>query len=43
MTLQDIIIKIALFFLLFYGAIFITAVVAKKIRKGQEEQEEEIK
>jgi len=37
MTLMDIIIKILLFFSVFYGAIAISAFVGKKIREKQEE------
>ena len=33
MTLTDIVIKILLFFTVFYGAIFISAYVGKKIRE----------
>jgi len=42
MTLMDIIIKILLFFMVFYGAIMLTALVSKKIRTSQEEKEEDI-
>ena len=41
MTLTDIIIKILLFFTLFYGAIMITAFVSKKIRELQNTEEKE--
>ena len=37
MTIMDIIIKILLFFAVFYGAIAISAVVGKKIREKKEE------
>ncbi len=36
MTVMDIVIKILLFFAVFYGAIMITAFVSKKIRKTDE-------
>jgi len=41
MTLQDIIIKMLLFFTLFYGAIAITAFISKKIREKSEDKESE--
>ena len=42
MTFMDIIIKILFFFMVFYGAIMLTALVSKKIRTSQEEKEEDI-
>ena len=39
MTITDIIIKILLFFAVFYGAIFISAFVGKKIRERKELKE----
>jgi len=36
MTIMDIIIKILLFFAVFYGAIAITSFISKKIRKKKE-------
>jgi len=41
MTLMEIIIKILLFFLVFYGAIMITAIASKKIRESQEDKAKE--
>ena len=38
MTLVDIIIKILLFFLVFYGAIMITAFASKKIRMSRNDK-----
>ena len=38
MTLIDIIIKILLFFGVFYGAIAITSIVSKKIREKDKER-----
>jgi len=40
MSLQEIIIKILLFFGVFYGAIGITAFVSKKIREKKEKEED---
>jgi hypothetical protein len=40
MTIMDIIIKILLFFAVFYGAIAISAFVGKKIREKQEDEKE---
>jgi hypothetical protein len=40
MTIMDIIIKILLFFGVFYGAIVISAFVGKKIREQAEEKED---
>ena len=40
MTLMDIIIKILLFFSVFYGAIAISAFLGKKIREKQEDKKE---
>ena len=42
MTLTDIIIKILLFFLVFYGAIMLTAIVSKKIRKLQDKEKKDL-
>jgi len=39
MTIMDIIIKILLFFFVFYGAIVLTSMVSKKIRKSQSKDE----
>ena len=41
MTVMDIVIKILLFFVVFYGAIMITAFVSKKIRKYEEKNKKE--
>jgi len=38
MTLTDIIIKIALFFTVFYGAIVLTSFIGKKIRKVKDKK-----
>ena len=43
MTLTDIIIKILLFFGVFYGAIFIASFVGKKIRERNELKKKDIK
>jgi len=43
MSIMDIILKILLFFGVFYGAIAISALVGKKIREVQEKKEEEEK
>jgi len=43
MTLTDIIIKILLFFGVFYGAIVISAFVGKKIRERNELKKEDTK
>jgi len=40
MTIMDIIIKILLFFLVFYGAIMLTAIASKKIREANEDKNE---
>ena len=40
MTLMDIIVKILLFFSVFYGAIAISSFVGKKIREKQEDKKE---
>jgi NADH:ubiquinone oxidoreductase subunit 3 (subunit A) len=42
MTIMDIIIKILLFFTVFYGAIILTAFISKKIRLSQNNKEKEI-
>jgi len=39
MTFQEIIIKILLFFGIFYGAIGVTAFISKKIRERNQEKE----
>ena len=39
MTLQEIIIKIMLFFALFYGAIAITSIISKIIKKSNKDKE----
>ena len=39
MTMMDIIIKILLFFFVFYGAIMLTAMASKKIRESQNNDE----
>ena len=39
MTMMDIIIKILLFFIVFYGAIMLTAVASKKIREANEDKD----
>jgi len=36
MTLTDIIIKIALFFTVFYGAIVLTSFIGKRVRKEKD-------
>lgn len=41
MTVLDIVIKILLFFLVFYGAIMITSLVSKKLRKSQNDKDKE--
>ena len=41
MTLTDIIVKVLLFFGVFYGGIFIASFVGKKIREKNSFQEEE--
>jgi len=41
MTLMDIIIKIALFFAVFYGAIAITALLTKRLNKEKKPKSEE--
>lgn len=41
MTLLDIIYKIALFFLVFYGAIMLTSLISKKIREKSENKDKE--
>jgi len=41
MTITDIIIKILLFFGIFYGAIFISAFIGKKLRERNVLKEEE--
>jgi hypothetical protein len=40
MSLQEIILKILLFFSIFYGAIGITAFISKKIRERKAKEEE---
>jgi len=35
MTITDIIVKILLFFSIFYGAIAISSIISKRIRKAQ--------
>jgi hypothetical protein len=42
MTVIDIVIKILLFFLVFYGAIMISSFVANKIRMSQNDKEKDI-
>jgi uncharacterized protein YneF (UPF0154 family) len=42
MTLLDIIIKILLFFLVFYGAIIISSFISNKIRMSQNDKEKDI-
>jgi len=39
MTIMDIIIKILLFFIVFYGAIMLTAIASKKVRESQTDKE----
>jgi len=41
-TIVDIIVKILLFFIVFYGAIILTAVVSKKIRESLKDKEKDI-
>jgi hypothetical protein len=41
MTMMDIITKILLFFLVFYGAIMLTALFSKKIREVQERKKKD--
>ncbi len=41
MTLTDIIIKILLFFIVFYGAIMLTSFVSKRIRGVQDNEEKD--
>jgi hypothetical protein len=41
MSLQEIILKILLFFGIFYGAIGITAFISKKIRERRTKEEEQ--
>ena len=43
MSMMDIIIKILLFFGVFYGAIAITAFVSKKIREKENQEDKENK
>jgi membrane-anchored glycerophosphoryl diester phosphodiesterase (GDPDase) len=43
MTVIDIVIKILLFFIIFYGAIMITAFLSKKIKKSQNDEEKDLK
>jgi len=38
-TIVDIIVKILLFFIVFYGAIILTAVITKKIRESLENKD----
>ena len=40
MSLTDIIVKVLLFFTVFYGAIFIAAFVGKKVRERNDSKEE---
>ena len=42
MTIVDIIVKILLFFIVFYGAIILTAVASKKIRESLKDKEKDI-
>jgi len=41
MTVVDIVIKILLFFLVFYGAIMLTAVISKKIRESKNDEKKD--
>ena len=43
MSIQDIIIKILLFFAIFYGAIMLTSLISKKIRNLNEEKKDKDK
>jgi len=41
MTVIDIVVKILLFFLVFYGAIMLTSFVSKKIRMSQDDKKKD--